>query len=758
MNLKVKIFSCIFLFLASLITPSIGMSEFHVAHAHEHIVVHHPAYMNEHLLQAMIFGDIKVNSYTRPEHLQALRHFIENDPLVASKDHQVKNEVEDALFTLAKCGDVTTLLEIDELYIIGSSVVNSEFQKLKYNIQQIIFNKNGEFRGIKNKKDIEKVKKAIEKFEKFMWKWHHNHRAIWDASNEENNTSNKPYKPDWDKQIKNNFYNQDIFRAMALCRDGKLDVARKIVNRYKFDKNWELEHENNIKYAQLDYIVSKFEMDQYCKDKNIIAAQQILDRYEAMYVGRWKRTGENESIVSQHYTNLADTFYPAKKEFISSSITAQTEQTDISVQQTITKMPEILAADIQQLIESEKDVWDEFKTEPRYATRLKSWQESINANKFTMQNYELTPDALNLFKQLGLDSNTFSTFYGNQIQHAIHQEFVDVVNNAGLIYLKTKNVESRDLAKNIITFSDAGSSFLKTGFILKATYTADFCWALLDCGIAMAEGAVQGVKNSSELLAHPIKTAKKLSHAIYDAGYYLGKLLTTLVNDGIIAIKNPEEAATRIEPRIKKINHFIQAIEDKLKTKQPRDIAKKTTEIIVESWCTGKLLSALAKFLKDSSNKFYETMAKVVTQKDALKLAAEGFPVQVRIAEEAINNLMEKTKPFGTARSLEAIKSSFKVAIVGIEEILPEVAKLNSNDIHHILKPKHAWNRLVHDEKDWDSVARIISKILKEGTETPTHNPDVFEKILSIGQERVLVRFRKYSDSTIKVSNSWVIN
>ena len=301
------------------------------------------------------------------------------------------------------------------------------------------------------------------------------------------------------------------------------------------------------------------------------------------------------------------------------------------------QLPKNLDTDLQ-LLQPEIELGDEFD-EPRYEVRLQSWQESIRTGEFTTKNYELTPEALNLFKQLGLDSKAFSMLYGNQIQHAIHQEFVDIVNNAGLIYLKTKNEESRELAKEIIICSDAGSSYLKAGFILKATYTANFCWALLDCGIAMSEGAVQGLKNTGELLTHPIEAATKLSHAIYNAGYYLGKILTTLVNDGIIAIKNPEEAATRIEQRVEKINTIIQAIEDKLKTKQPRDIVKKSTELVVESWCTGKILSFLAKFLKDSNNKFSEIIKKLGPAEEAVAITAEGLPVQVRIAEEGIEQL-----------------------------------------------------------------------------------------------------------------------
>jgi predicted nucleotidyltransferase len=50
-------------------------------------------------------------------------------------------------------------------------------------------------------------------------------------------------------------------------------------------------------------------------------------------------------------------------------------------------------------------------------------------------------------------------------------------------------------------------------------------------------------------------------------------------------------------------------------------------------------------------------------------------------------------------------------------KIIPEVASLNKNNINKILNSKHAWNKIVENPNDWDSISVIISKTMKEGIE-----------------------------------------
>lgn len=88
---------------------------------------------------------------------------------------------------------------------------------------------------------------------------------------------------------------------------------------------------------------------------------------------------------------------------------------------------------------------------------------------------------------------------------------------------------------------------------------------------------------------------------------------------------------------------------------------------------------------------------------------------------------------------------------------MPEVERLNSNDIHHVLQEHHAWEKLVKDPRDWDAVARLISKTVKEGVEKCINPRDqVFQKSLQIGPEVIVVKYRKLANQTRKIGDSWI--
>ncbi|USG64641.1 polymorphic toxin type 35 domain-containing protein [Brevibacillus ruminantium] len=93
-------------------------------------------------------------------------------------------------------------------------------------------------------------------------------------------------------------------------------------------------------------------------------------------------------------------------------------------------------------------------------------------------------------------------------------------------------------------------------------------------------------------------------------------------------------------------------------------------------------------------------------------------------------------------------------------KIIPEVASLNKNNINKILNPKHAWNKIVENPKDWDSISVIISKVMKEGVEQTYMKVSggkntAFYKSLQIGDNIVEVTYQKI-DGVIRISNSWV--
>ncbi len=64
-------------------------------------------------------------------------------------------------------------------------------------------------------------------------------------------------------------------------------------------------------------------------------------------------------------------------------------------------------------------------------------------------------------------------------------------------------------------------------------------------------------------------------------------------------------------------------------------------------------------------------------------------------------------------------QAKYKIPMQGINNISPDVAKLNYDKQYHIQQLKHGWDRLVYDPLDWDAIARIITKVMREGIEAP---------------------------------------
>ncbi|MGE0009974.1 MAG: polymorphic toxin type 35 domain-containing protein [Candidatus Babeliales bacterium] len=98
-------------------------------------------------------------------------------------------------------------------------------------------------------------------------------------------------------------------------------------------------------------------------------------------------------------------------------------------------------------------------------------------------------------------------------------------------------------------------------------------------------------------------------------------------------------------------------------------------------------------------------------------------------------------------------QAKYKVNIKSVERIAKKVARLDFNKRRHILQVKHAWDRLVVDPNDWDAVARIITKVMKEGRVEKKFNH--FIKYAEIFGERVEVQYIVKHNKTM-ISDAWI--
>lgn len=82
------------------------------------------------------------------------------------------------------------------------------------------------------------------------------------------------------------------------------------------------------------------------------------------------------------------------------------------------------------------------------------------------------------------------------------------------------------------------------------------------------------------------------------------------------------------------------------------------------------------------------------------------------------------------------------------------VNNCDSNKRHHIMKPKHNWNRFNKNPK-WSNTAPIIIKVLKDGTESWETGNQYIRTLVYKGHT-VVVRFIKDSEGLVKyISTAW---
>lgn len=84
-----------------------------------------------------------------------------------------------------------------------------------------------------------------------------------------------------------------------------------------------------------------------------------------------------------------------------------------------------------------------------------------------------------------------------------------------------------------------------------------------------------------------------------------------------------------------------------------------------------------------------------------------------------------------------------------------EKAGRDNNKIHHIMNPKHNWNKFFNNP-NWNNVAPILVRVLKEGSEK-WERANIYVKTLYYNGQVVEVRFIKDLNGFIEaISTAWV--
>ena len=221
---------------------------------------------------------------------------------------------------------------------------------------------------------------------------------------------------------------------------------------------------------------------------------------------------------------------------------------------------------------------------------------------YTEQSYTLSSSASNLIHQAGGDSENYKSNYGNQLQQVIHQECIDGIEHLTNI---CSSAVLHPYKQGIAGCFDAAREYNQAGWTSKAATISDFCWMLLDCGLAIAEGAVDGVIGAvKDMAEHPVQTAICAIAGEYVLAYQLSKILYNAVDIGITALVDADRAAQKWDDYIAPITQLINAIENQQITL--RDAINGATQFAVHWKTQGKLLKGLGNICTTAKTKAIE--------------------------------------------------------------------------------------------------------------------------------------------------------
>jgi len=226
--------------------------------------------------------------------------------------------------------------------------------------------------------------------------------------------------------------------------------------------------------------------------------------------------------------------------------------------------------------------------------RIRACQEAERECVYATKTYALSNQSIQLLMQAGVPASTYQTFHGNQLQQALHQECIHVIERAAALH---PNSPLYDYRPALIDLADSAHAYNRAGAVSHASSILSFCHTLLDYGKAIVEGAILGATAAAQdIIDHPIQAALCIVAGEYVLAYQLSKLAWNVAELGILFIINPEKASAKYDAYMAPLNHLIDAIEKKEITM--RDMVKGGAAIAVGWKTQSKMLGGLNKMCK----------------------------------------------------------------------------------------------------------------------------------------------------------------
>ncbi len=220
-------------------------------------------------------------------------------------------------------------------------------------------------------------------------------------------------------------------------------------------------------------------------------------------------------------------------------------------------------------------------------------------SKYIDKSYNLAPNLLGYLSNNNINSEKYGTCYGNQLQHVIHQECVDILNNS---FSLSPQSYAFGYKSPIITFADAACDYNKMGLTSRAMDITDACWAFFDYGKAIFEGVSEGlISAAKDLIDHPIQAGLCVVAGEYVFAYQLSKLIYNVAEIGITSLVDKRAGAQKWQEYVAPLSQLIDAVQNKQISL--RHGIKGVTRTVVEWKTQDKLLGGLSGFLRTTKKK-----------------------------------------------------------------------------------------------------------------------------------------------------------
>ncbi|HLJ31661.1 MAG TPA: hypothetical protein VKU36_04440 [Candidatus Babeliales bacterium] len=219
--------------------------------------------------------------------------------------------------------------------------------------------------------------------------------------------------------------------------------------------------------------------------------------------------------------------------------------------------------------------------------------------QYVSKSYNLNNNVKHLLTKYGHDTARFTQCYGNQLDQAIHQESLDLLDRIDTLPSSSFLYDQQEA---LVDFTVAMVDYNHENLTDKAMNIADLCWTLLDYGQAIAEGAALGAYTAvTDLVNNPIEATINIVAGKQILAYQLTKVLYNVADISVTALSNFDKAKDKWNKYTEPLNNIIDAISKKEIT--IRDAIKSGTAFVVGYKAQGKLLGGLGKFCNTIKNK-----------------------------------------------------------------------------------------------------------------------------------------------------------